>query len=106
MKITLTTWERVQLVLIISSGRAATIGQVGIGLRALAVLNLTDEEKAKAGWFIAGPNQFGWAREHDYELEFKDDEWRLVQESTRVFQAWPYDPRSETLHDKVLQEED
>lgn len=101
MKITLTTWERVQLALIVGSGLAPTIAAVGLGLKALKVLNLSDEDKAKVGFRAVSPNQFGWDLEQEYDLEFKDDVWQFVQVLTQAFQAWPIDERSKALDNKV-----
>ena len=103
MKIVLTTWERVQLAVIVGSSWGVTIAQVDLGLRALGVLNLSDEEKAEVGWTAAGLNQFGWNRNCEHELEFPDDVWQIVQAFVRAFQAWPIDERVKPLWEKVLE---
>lgn len=104
MKITLTIWERVQLAVIVGSSRAPTIAGVDLGLKALKVLNLSDKEKADVGFASAGPNQFGWTVEREYELAFADDVWQMVQAFTQAFQAWPIDKRSKPLYKKVIDE--
>jgi len=103
VKIIVNTWERVQLAIIVGSGRAPTIEQVDLGLKALAVLNLSDEERAKIGWASSGSNQFGWVKGCEYELEFEEGVWQMVQVLTRSFQSWPIDERSRPLYDKVIE---
>jgi len=102
MKITLTTWERMQLAVVVGSGSAPTIAAVDLGLKALSVLNLSDEEKAEVGFAAAGPNQFGWSVEREHALEFADDVWQMIQAFTQAFQAWRVDERSKVLYDKVM----
>lgn len=107
MKITLTIWERAQLIVVVRSGRAPTIAAVELGLSARSVLSLSNEEQAEVGWAAVGLNQFGWDRRHEnheYELEFDDDVWVFVQALTRVFQAWPIDERTKLLYKKVMNE--
>lgn len=101
MKITLDTWERVQLGVIVGSGSAPTIEGVRLALKALDVINMSNEEKAEVGWIVPGPNQFGWTRKKEHELEFDDDVWQIVQVAVRAFQSWPIDERSPVLYDKV-----
>lgn len=101
MNITLNTWERVQLMLIVSDGRG-TFGQVELGLRALGVLRLTDEEKARVGYVELAPGQLAWIDGQEHELEFDDDVWQLVQALTSIHQAWPMDERVKPLREKIL----
>lgn len=99
--ISIDTWERVQLTLIVSGGRG-TFGQVELGLRALEILRLTDEEKAAIGYIELRPGQLAWVSEQEYELEFDDDVWRLMQTLTSGYQTWPMDERVKPLRRKVL----
>lgn len=101
MKIVLNTWERVQLMLIVSGGRG-TFGQVELGLKALETLRLTDEEKAAVGYIDLGAGQIAWTSGQEHGLEFNDDVWRLVQALTQGYQAWPMDERVGPLREKVL----
>lgn len=107
MKITLSNWERFWLTVIVGGGTAPTIAQIRLGNKALDVLEMTDDEKAEVGW-MAFPDrqQVGWQREKDWELEFKDNVWLIVQGYTKVFQQWPQDRRSEALYDKVMEDKE
>jgi len=99
--ISVDTWERVQLTLIVSGGRG-TFGQVELGLKALEKLRLTDEEKVQAGYIELAPGQLAWTNGQKYELEFEDNVWQLVQALTSGYQAWPMDERVKPLRAKVL----
>lgn len=101
MKVILDTWERIQLLQVVSGGRG-TFGQVELGLQALAVLRLSDEEKLAVGWIELGPNQLAWTRGLEYDMEFADDVWQLIQMLTASYQAWPIDERVVELRKKVL----
>ena len=100
--ISIDTWERVQLALIVSGGRG-TFGQVELGLKALKVLRLTDGEKASIGYVELGSERLAWADEQEYELEFDDDVWQLVQALTSNYQTWPIDERVGPLRDRVVE---
>lgn len=107
MKITLTNWERFWLTIIVGSGQG-TIAQIRLGNKALDALEMTDEEKAKVGWRVfPDSQQVGWTQERDWELEFEDDVWPIVQlyASPKHFKQWPQDRRTEVLYDKVVGEE-
>lgn len=99
--ISIGTWERVQLALVVSGGRG-TFGQVELGLKALGILRLTDKEKARIGYGELPQGQLVWLSEQEYELEFDDDVWRLVQALASSHQAWPMDERVKPLREKVL----
>lgn len=106
MKITLTNWERFWLGVVVGSGQG-TIAQIRLGNKALDVLEMTAEEKAGVGWLaLPDRQQVGWQREKDWELEFEDNVWQLVQVYTGSFQRWPQDPRTEALYDKVVAKEE
>lgn len=103
MEITLTTWERVQLAVVVGSGQGATIAQVDLGLKALGILNLSDEEKAEVGWVMIKSTQLGWNQGCEHKMEFPDDVWQAVQAFVRAFQAWPIDERVKPLWEKVFE---
>lgn len=104
MKVTLTIWERVVLAQIIG-GRQGTIEQVRLGLAALEVLTLSDTEKLRVGLREATPGQFAWIEDGgEYDLEFPDDVWRLIQMYIGTCQTWPIDVKSPMLCDKILKE--
>lgn len=108
-KITLTNWERFWLTAIVRSGTSPTIGQIRLGNKALDVLEMTDEEKTEVGWMtFPDRQQVGWQQEKDWELEFEDDVWLIVQlyASPQHFEQWPQDRRTEALYDKVVEEKD
>lgn len=102
MNITLDTWERVQMLQVVSTGRG-TFGQVELGLQALAILRLSDEEKQAVGWIELGPGQLAWTRDIEHDLEFGDEVWQLVRGLTAAYQAWPIDERVVALRKKVLE---
>jgi len=104
MNIVLDTWERIQLLQVISGGRG-TIGQVELGLQALTVLRLSDEEKRAVGWIELGPNQLAWTQGAEHDLEFAGDVWQLVQGLTAAYQSWPMDERVVALRGKILGDE-
>lgn len=99
--ISVDTWERIQLMAIISGGRG-TFGQVELGLRALGVLRLTEEEKISIGYVELALGQVAWTNGQDHELKFDGDVWQLVQALTSGYQAWPMDERVGPLREKVL----
>lgn len=104
--ITVDTWERVQLVVIVGSSTAPNIMQLRLGNKALDVLELTEEEKTLIGWRDIGLGQAMWEprhNDHQWELEFTDDVWPVVELYVKNFQAWPQGRRAETLYDKVIE---
>jgi len=108
--IDLTTWERIQLALVVGShvpGRGTTAA-VRLGCKALDVLELTEDEQQMIG-FVAFPDgRVQWPREQDREwpLEFEDTVWNFVEKRADAFTDWPVNRLTEALLDKILPSSD
>lgn len=101
MKIELTTWERVQLMLLIGNTRG-NVTQVRLGLRALDVLELSDEEKKQIGWFEPADGIIQWQdRERTWELQFDDELWKFVVSQAKARRDWPINRLTLALLDKL-----
>lgn len=99
-----TIWERTMLSLVVGRG-TGTFEQIELGLMALKILRLSDEEKLEVGWHEPGPGRFDWVHDREYELGFDDAVWRLVRALAKNYQAWPTDERVRALRSKVTDDE-
>ena len=100
MKIELTTWERVQLALMIGNARG-NVAQVRQGMRALDVLELSDEEKKEIGWLRPAEGIVQWQdRERTWELQIDDELWKFVIQQAQARRDWPVNRLTLQLLDK------
>jgi len=107
--IELTTWERVQLTLVVGSqvpGRN-TVAAVRLGCKALDVLELTEEEKLKVGWMVLPDSRIEWrlGDTTKWPLEFTDDVWNFIKQRVKAYQDWPVNRLTNALLDKILEDD-
>lgn len=90
MKLSLTTWQRLALVLAIAEVRG-NIKQVRMGLKALDVLELTEAERAEINLQTDGAGNLRWDQpERRWEIEIGDREvgtW--LRRFVATHEGWP-----------------
>ena len=110
--ISLTTWERVQLIQCVpSTGR--TIEDVRKHLRVADILELTKEEKKLVGWREIQTTQgmsTSWGidaevePDHEFEIQFEDADYDHLKQLAEQRQKWPTSKLTLDLHDKLKEQ--
>lgn len=101
MQLNLTTWQRVQLSLIIGAtkGAASTIRKA---VKLLDMLEMNDEEKAAVGFEQKGPS-FTWKdADTRWAVEIKDGNLEsFLVETVKAYDKWPVDVNVIDLLDQL-----
>ena len=89
MKLSITTWQRFQLIQIVGNAKGNLI-RIRKANKALDILEMTDEEKKQVG-YVEIPNGARWKdSEHRWDLEIKDKEAaHIVRAEAERFSEWP-----------------
>lgn len=101
MKVKLTTWERVQLAVMVGRARG-NVAQVRQGMHALDILELSNEEKEEIGWSEPAEGIVQWQdREQIWELQIDDELWKFVVAQAKARRDWPINQLTLQLLDKL-----
>ena len=89
MKLSVTVWERLQLVRAVGGLTGCNAATLRKAIKALDVLELSDDEKTEIGYRQLGGNMTWENAEMVFDLEIKDKEASaLVKRAVREFKGW------------------
>jgi hypothetical protein len=100
MRLTLDTWQRVQLLATVQ-GTPAKIGSVRAGLQLLDIIDFSDDEAKSIGLVTNAGNYFWTDDKKKWELEVPDDLVPVLKEFVQQREVWPVDRRVKGLFEQL-----